>query len=113
MPQLRMWTRTHLKGVGWYLDCQLGYVHTDEMDLKSLAETADKPALLFGEVDKLDEEARLKLVAKVEAEDKKKSLKITQHQEKVAARERGKLVCERRAESRNRRAESRKFTFIQ
>jgi hypothetical protein len=91
LPQLKIWTSTHIKGVGWYLDCVLGYAHADEKDLRSSAETADKPALLDGELENLDEEARLKLIAKVEAEDKKKAMKITQQQEKVAARVQAKI----------------------
>jgi hypothetical protein len=91
MPQLKTWTSTHLKGVGWYLDCVLGYVHADEKDLKSSAETADKPALLDGELENLDEEARLKLIAKVEAADKKKAMKIIEQQKKLAAREQAKI----------------------
>jgi hypothetical protein len=106
MPQLKTWTSTHLKGVGWYLDCVLGYVHADEKTLKTSAETADKPALLDGELESLDEEAQRKLIAKVEAEDKKKALKITQQQEKVAAREQAKI--DRQAEKIAKKEEKKK-----
>jgi hypothetical protein len=109
--QLKTWTNTHLKGVGWYLDCGLGYVHAEEKDLKSSAETADTPALLVGELEKLDEEARRKLIAKVEAEDKKKALKITQHEEKVAAREQAKI--EKQAEKIAKKEEKKKNPKVQ
>jgi hypothetical protein len=109
--QLKTWTSTHLKGVGWYLDCGLGFVHADEKDLKSSAETADTPALLVGELDKLDEEARLKLIAKVEAEDKKKAMKITQHEEKVAAREQARI--DKQAEKIAKKEEKKKNPKVQ
>ena len=99
------------QGVGWYLDCGLGYVHAEEKDLKSSGETADTPALLVGELEKLDEEARRKLIAKVEAEDKKKALKITQHEEKVAAREQAKI--EKQAEKIAKKEEKKKNPKVQ
>jgi hypothetical protein len=105
-PQLKTWTSMHLKEVGWYLDCVLGYVHADEKDLKSSAETADTPALLYGELENLDEEAQRKLIAKVEAEDKKKAMKITQHEEKVAAREQAKI--DKQAEKIAKKEEKKK-----
>jgi Holliday junction resolvase-like predicted endonuclease len=66
---------------------------------------------LDGELDNLDEEARVKLIAKVEVEDKKKAMKITQHEEKIAAREQAKI--EKAAEEIVKSKEKKKNPRVQ
>lgn len=53
-------------------------------------ETTCQLALLDGELESLDREAHVKLIAKVEAEEKK-AVKITAHYEKVATREQANI----------------------
>lgn len=92
--QMKMWTSSHLRSAGWYLECGVKAVSDVERALYNYAENA-KEIILLNTVDgSMDEAAKAKAIAKIHAQDLKKKELMAATAEKRLAKEEAKRIKE-------------------
>ena len=90
--QLRTWSTSHLTGGGWYLDCSPSFTPPFESELRKLREAVGESVVDMIDLQGIqDENERAKALSRRLEEDRKKSLRVKELEEKAAIREKEKL----------------------
>ena len=90
--QQRVWSTSHLTGGGWYLDCAPSYTPPFESELRKSREAVGESGVEMIDLQGIeDEHERAKALSRRLEEDRKKSLRVKELEEKAAAREMEKL----------------------
>ena len=92
MNQQRTWSTSHLTGGGWYLDCAPSFTPPFESELRKSREAVGESGIEMIDLQNIeDEHERAKALLRCLEEDRKKSLKMKELEEKAAVREMEKL----------------------
>ncbi len=90
--QLRTWSTSHLTGGGWYLDCAPSFTPPFESELRKSREAVAESGVEMIDLQGIeDEHERAKALSRRLEEDRKKSLRVKELEEKAAARDMEKL----------------------
>ena len=90
--QQRTWSTSHLTGGGWYLDCAPSFTPSFESELRKSREAVGESGVEMVDLQGIeDEHERAKALARRIEEDRKKSLKVKEAEEKAVQKEMEKL----------------------
>ena len=90
--QQRTWSTSHLTGGGWYLDCSPSFTPPFESELRKSREAVGESGVDMVDLQGIeDEHERAKAISRRLEEDRKKSLRVKELEEKMAARDMEKL----------------------
>ena len=90
--QQHTWSTSHLTGGGWYLDCVPSFTPPFESELRKSREAIGESGVEMIDLQAIeDEHERAKALSRRLEEDRKKSLRVKELEEKTAVREMEKL----------------------
>ena len=90
--QQRTWSTSHLTGGGWYLDCAPSFTPSFETELRKSREVVGESGVEMVDLQCIeDEHERAKALSRRLEEDRKKSLRVKEAEEKAAQKEMEKL----------------------
>jgi hypothetical protein len=86
--QLRTWSTSHLIGGGWYLDCAPSFTPSFETELRKSRDAVGESGVEMVDLQGIeDEQERAKALSRRLEEDRKKTLRVKEAEEKAVQKE--------------------------
>ena len=86
--QQRTWSTSHITGGGWYLDCAPGFTPPFEIELRKSREAVEESGVEMIDLQGIeDEQERAKALSRHLEQDRKKTLRVKEAEEKAARKD--------------------------